>query len=88
MALGSAAVERGVIFFFLFFKGLIPGPFFSSIVLSKNRIRFPWVSGGFLEGSLERMESESLSDSPGRFCFDLPGIEDGKPVAWKKTGAI
>ena len=23
--------------------------FFSTIVLSKNRIRFPWVSGGFLE---------------------------------------
>ena len=35
--------------------------FFSTIVLSKNRIRFPWVSGGFLErfGSLERMDLDS-----------------------------
>ena len=33
----------------------------STIVLSKNRSRFPLVSGGFLErfGSLERMEMES-----------------------------
>ena len=37
-------------------------PFFSTIVLSKNRIRLFWVSGGFVErfGSLERMEMEGI----------------------------
>ena len=39
---------------------MVDSPFFSNIVLSKNRIRFPPVSGGVLDifGSLERMEME------------------------------
>ena len=50
----------------LFVWGLSPNalgvdsPFFSTIILSKNRIRFPRVSGGFLEGSLERVQMEGL----------------------------
>ena len=44
-------------------QGMIPCPFFSAIVLSKNRIRSPWVSRVFLErfGSLERMEMKGAS---------------------------
>ena len=29
----------------------VDAPFFPTIVLSKTQIRFPWVSGGFLERS-------------------------------------
>ena len=41
---------------------MIPCPFFSTIVLSKNRIRFPWVSGGFLERMIPGKNGEGTLD--------------------------
>ena len=38
--------------------GSLPFPFFSSIVPSKNRSRFPWVSGGFLERRIPGKDGE------------------------------
>ena len=63
----------------------IPFPFFSSILLSKNRIRFPWASGGFLErfGSLKRMDKEgtprSLTNNPWPRKPEGWGFGDLKP---------
>ena len=53
-----------------FFQGLIPTIFFNHRS-SRTRIRFPWVSGGFLErfGSRERMELEGTP----RVVFSLFG---------------
>ena len=41
--------------------GLISFPFFSTIVLSKNRIRSPWGSGGFLERRIPGKNGEGTS---------------------------
>ena len=45
----------------MFFLVLIPFPFFSTIVLFKNRIRFPRVFGGFVERRIPgfRMEMDA-----------------------------
>ena len=62
------------------FWGLIPFPF-SSIVLSKTRIRSPWVSGGFLE---------RMPEKKGRYPYPEEGRSDGsfQPLgAWRRTSA-
>ena len=41
----------------------MPCPFFSTIVLSKKRIRFPWVSGGVLERRIPGKNGEGTRES-------------------------
>ena len=57
-SLSPCPLFSSIVLTILTFLGLIPCPFCSSIVLSKNRIRFPWVSGGFLERRLPGKNGE------------------------------
>ena len=58
-------------------QGLIPFPFFSTLVLFRNRIRFPWVVDGFLKrfGSLERMGKVSLELTLQSYQLPVGGAE-------------